>query len=46
MAGDYAEVAACPAEAGLTLVTPSALRAEYALPSAFRPFLEVLEGEL
>ena len=46
MAGYYAEVAACPAEAGLTLVTPSALRAEYALSSAFRPFLKVLEGEL
>lgn len=30
---------------GLTFVTPSALRAEYALPSAFRSFLRVLEEQ-
>ena len=35
---------AAPAD-GLTFVTPSALRAEYALPSAFRSFLRVLEEQ-
>lgn len=30
---------------GLTWVTPSALRGEYALPSAFRAFLNVIEEE-
>ena len=43
MTGYYLELAAPPAE--LTFVTPADLRAAYALPSAFRPFLSVLEGE-
>lgn len=43
MTGYYVELTELPAE--LTFVTPSALRAEYALPSAFRPFLSVLEDE-
>ena len=43
MTGYYVELAEPPAE--LTFVTPSALREEYALPSAFRPFLSVLEDE-
>ena len=43
MTGYYVELAEPPAE--LTFVTPSALREEYALPSAFRPFLTVLEDE-
>ena len=29
----------------LTFATPAQLRESYALPSAFRPFLSVLEGE-
>lgn len=43
MTGYYAELQAMPKE--LTFVTPSALRAEYALPSAFRAFLSVIEEE-
>ena len=43
MNGYYLELAAPPD--GLTLVSPAALRAEYALPSAFRPFLSVIEEE-
>lgn len=43
MNGYYVELDNRPEE--LTLVTPSALRAEYALPSAFRAFLSVIEGE-
>ena len=38
----YEITLAAPAE-GLTFVTPAALRADYALPSAFRSFLSVLE---
>lgn len=41
MTGYYAECAA-PAE-GFTWAKPEELREEYALPSAFRPFLAVLE---
>ena len=43
MTGYYIELANRPEE--LTFVSPSALRAEYALPSAFRAFLSVLEEE-
>ena len=43
MTGYYVELDAPPD--GLTLVSPSALRADYALPSAFRPFLSVIEEE-
>lgn len=41
MTGYYVELAA-PAE-GLTWVTPDALRGAYALPSAFRSFVQVIE---
>lgn len=43
MNGYYIELAAPPA--GLTFVSPAALRADYALPSAFRAFLSVIEEE-
>lgn len=43
MNGYYIELANQPEE--LTFVSPSALRAEYALPSAFRAFLSVIEEE-
>lgn len=43
MNGYYIELANRPDE--LTFVSPSALRAEYALPSAFRAFLSVIEEE-
>lgn len=43
MTGYYAQLAALPADEAFTLVTPDALRETYALPSAFRPFLKVLE---
>lgn len=43
MNGYYIELANQPKE--LTFVSTSALRAEYALPSAFRAFLSVLEEE-
>ena len=43
MTGYYVELDALPD--GLTLVSPAALRADYALPSAFRPFLSVIEEE-
>ena len=43
MTGYYVELDAPPD--GLTLVSPAALRADYALPSAFRPFLSVIEEE-
>ena len=43
MTGCYAELAA-PAD-GLTWVTPAELRGAYALPAAFRPFLQVIEEE-
>lgn len=39
----YIELAAPPD--GLTFVSPAALRADYALPSAFRAFLSVIEEE-
>ncbi|MGE4548996.1 MAG: A/G-specific adenine glycosylase [Intestinibacillus sp.] len=45
MTGYFAELADYPADTDLTFVTPSALREGYALPSAFRAFLRVLEGE-
>ena len=44
MTGYYVELAG-PAN-GLTWVTPSALRGDYALPSAFRAFLQVIEEEM
>ena len=44
MTGYYVELAS-PAN-GLTWVTPSALRGDYALPSAFRAFLQVIEEEM
>lgn len=43
MTGYYVELSA-PVD-GLTWVTPSALRGDYALPSAFRAFLKVIEEE-
>ena len=43
MNGYYIELADQPA--GMTFVTPAGLRAEYALPSAFRAFLSVIEEE-
>lgn len=43
MNGYYIELKNLPDE--LTFVSPSALRAEYALPSAFRAFLSVLEEQ-
>ena len=43
MNGYYIELKNLPDE--LTFVSPSALRAEYALPSAFRAFLSVIEEE-
>ncbi|MGO5029009.1 A/G-specific adenine glycosylase [Candidatus Agathobaculum pullicola] len=43
MNGYYIDLANQPEE--LTFVSPSDLRAEYALPSAFRAFLSVLEEE-
>ncbi len=43
MNGYYIELAAPPD--GLTFVSPAALRADYALPSAFRAFLSVIEEE-
>ena len=43
MTGYEIALAAAPAE--LTFVSPAALRAQYALPSAFRSFLSVLEEE-
>ena len=43
MTGYYVELAS-PADR-LTWVTPSALRGDYALPSAFRAFLQVIEEE-
>lgn len=43
MNGYYIELKNQPEE--LTFVSPSALRAEYALPSAFRAFLSVIEEE-
>lgn len=43
MQGYALELAEKPA--GLTFVAPTALRREYALPSAFRAFLSALEGE-
>ena len=43
MNGYYIELADQPA--GLTFVTSASLRAEYALPSAFRAFLSVIEEE-
>lgn len=43
MNGYYLELGNAPEE--LTFVTPSALRADFALPSAFRPFLRVIEDE-
>lgn len=45
MTGYYAELADGASDTDMTFVTPSALRKEYALPSAFRVFLEALEGE-
>lgn len=44
MTGYYVELDAAP-EKGLTWVTPAQLRGEYALPSAFRAFRLVMEGE-
>lgn len=43
MTGYYAELSA--PHPALTWVTPAQLRGEYALPSAFRPFLTVIEEE-
>lgn len=43
MQGYYVELENQPEE--LTFVSPSALRADYALPSAFRAFLSVIEEE-
>lgn len=43
MNGYYIELAAPPD--GLTFVSPAALRTDYALPSAFRAFLSVIEEE-
>ena len=43
MQGYYIELENQPEE--LTFVSPSALRADYALPSAFRAFLSVIEEE-
>ena len=43
MQGYYVELENQPE--GLTFVSPSALRADYALPSAFRAFLSVIEEE-
>ena len=43
MNGYYIELAAPPD--GLTFVSPAALRADYALPSAFRALLSVIEEE-
>ncbi|MFR3786449.1 A/G-specific adenine glycosylase [Agathobaculum desmolans] len=43
MTGYYVTLSAPPNE--LTFVTPDALRTAYALPSAFRPFLSVIEEE-
>lgn len=43
MNGYYIELSDTPCE--LTFVTPSALRADYALPSAFRAFLTIIEDE-
>ena len=43
MNGYYIELAAPPE--GLIFVSPTSLRTEYALPSAFRPFLSVIEEE-
>ncbi len=43
MTGYYVDLAAPPDDPSLVLVTPDALRADYALPSAFRAFLQVLE---
>ena len=43
MYGYYIELSGTPGE--LTFVTPSALRADYALPSAFRAFLSIIEDE-
>ena len=43
MNGYYTELENQPEE--LTFVSPSALRAEYALPSAFRAFLSIIEEE-
>ncbi len=42
MRGYYAELSA--PHPALTWVTPAALRGDYALPSAFRAFLDVIEG--
>ena len=44
MTGYYIELENQPEE--LTFVSPSALRAEYALPSAFRAFLSIIEEEV
>lgn len=44
MTGYYVELSGRPEE--LQFVTPAALRADYALPSAFRPFLSVIEEEI
>ncbi|MDY3617450.1 A/G-specific adenine glycosylase [Agathobaculum sp.] len=44
MNGYYIELGDAPE--GLTLVTPSALRVDYALPSAFRAFLTIIEDEV
>lgn len=44
MTGYYVELSDQPEE--LHFVSPAALRAEYALPSAFRPFLSVIEEEV
>lgn len=43
MTGYYVDLAAPPDDPSIVLVTPDALRADYALPSAFRAFLQVLE---
>ncbi len=43
MTGYYVELSAPPDE--LTFVTPAALRTDYALPSAFRAFLSVIEED-
>lgn len=45
MTGYYVALDAAPENSGLVFVTPSALRQTYALPSAFRAFLKVLEDE-
>lgn len=46
MTGYYADLDTCPENTSLIWALPSELREIYALPSAFRPFLQILEEEL